>query len=64
MGKPTAEYYEAKANLCRDLAIKQMVEGESAEAGKNLLRMVNALNELNLINYKKGKENEQPTINL
>ena len=58
MGKPTAEYYEAKANLCRDLAIKQMVEGESAEAGKNLLRMVNALNELNLINYKKGKENE------
>ena len=58
MGKPTAEYYEAKANLCRDLAIKQMVEGESAEAGKNLLRMVNALNELNLINYKKGKDND------
>jgi len=58
MGKPTAEYYEAKANLCRDLAIKQMVEGESAEAGKNLLRMVNALNELNLINYKKGKEDD------
>jgi hypothetical protein len=59
MSKPTAEYYEAKANLCRDLAIKQMVEGESAEAGKNLLRMVNALNELNLINYKKGKEDGQ-----
>jgi hypothetical protein len=62
MSKPTAEYYEAKANLCRDLAIKQMVEGESAEAGKNLLRMVNALNELNLINYKKGKEDEADSI--
>jgi hypothetical protein len=64
MSKPTAEYYEAKANLCRDLAIKGMVEGDPKKAGDNLIRMVNALNELNLINYKKGKEDEQPTINL
>ncbi len=46
------EYYQAKADLCRDLAIKQMTEGDSKEAGANLIRMVNALNELNLINYK------------
>lgn len=52
------EYLQAKANLCRDLAIKQMVEGDSGEAGKNLMRMVNALNELNLINHREGKENE------
>lgn len=52
------EYYQAKADLCRDLAIKQMVEGESQEAGKNLLRMVNALNEISLINYKEEKANE------
>lgn len=52
------EYYQAKADLCRDLAIKQMVEGESQEAGKNLLRMVNALNEISLINYKEEKDNE------
>ena len=52
------EYYQAKADLCRDLAVKQMVEGDSKEAGKNLLRMVNALNELNLINYKKEKASE------
>jgi hypothetical protein len=52
------EYYQAKADLCRDLAIKQMVEGDSGEAGKNLIRMVNALNELNLINYKEEKGNE------
>ena len=51
------EYYEAKANLCRDLAIKQMVEGDSKEAGANLMRMVNALNELNLIKYKEEKGN-------
>jgi hypothetical protein len=25
------EYYQAKADLCRDLAIKQMVEGERAK---------------------------------
>ena len=51
------EYYQAKADLCRDLAIKQMVEGDSAEAGRNLMRMVNALNEINLINYKEERDN-------
>jgi hypothetical protein len=58
MTKPTKEYYEAKANLCRDLAIKQMVEGDSKQAGDNLMRMVRALTELELINYKEGKDNE------
>jgi hypothetical protein len=58
MSKPTKEYYQAKADLCRDLAIKQMVEGDAKEAGANLIRMVNALNELNLINYKEERANE------
>lgn len=58
MGKATEEYYQAKADLCRNLAIKQMVEGEHKEAGANLLRMVNALNEINLIRHKEGKDNE------
>jgi hypothetical protein len=52
------EYYQAKADLCRGLAIKQMVEGEAKEAGANLIRMVNALNQINLINYKEEKDNE------
>jgi hypothetical protein len=52
------EYYQAKADLCRDLAIKQMVEGDSKEAGANLMRMVRALTELELINYKEEKDNE------
>ena len=53
------EYYQAKADLCRDLAIKQMVEGDSKRAGENLIRMVNALNELNLINYKEKDKCEE-----
>lgn len=52
------EYYQAKADLCRDLFIKQATEGDSKEAGANLMRMVNALTELNLITYKEEKANE------
>jgi len=52
------EYYQAKADLCRDLAIKQMVEGEAKEAGANLIRMVNALNELEHLKLKEEKESE------
>jgi hypothetical protein len=51
------EYYQAKADLCKKLAIQQMTEGDSKEAGANLIRMVNALNEINLINYKEEKNN-------
>lgn len=53
------EYYQAKADLCRDLFIKQVGEGDSKEAGANLIRMVNALNQINLINYKEEKGNER-----
>ena len=52
------EYYQAKADLCRDLAIKQMVEGNAKEAGANLIRMVNSLNQIELIKYREKKENE------
>jgi len=53
------EYYQAKADLCQKLAIQQMTEGNAKEAGANLIRMVNALNEINLINYKEEKGNEK-----
>lgn len=60
MSKPTKEYYEAKAELCRNLAIKQLETG-SAEGAKNLLRMVNALTMANLI--EREEDNEQaPSI--
>jgi len=53
------EYYQAKADLCQKLVIQQMTEGNAKEAGANLIRMVNALNQLNLINYKEEKGNEK-----
>ena len=34
------EYYQAKADLCRDLAVKQMVEGDSKEASRTLFHYV------------------------
>lgn len=53
----TKDYYQAKAKLCRDLFIKQVTEGEAKEAGANLMRMVNALNQIELIKYKEGEAN-------
>ena len=52
------EYYEAKANLCRDLFIKQATEGDSKEAGANLMRMVNALTQIEMLKIKEEKANE------
>ena len=51
------EYYQAKADLCQKLAIQQMTEGNAKEAGDNLIRMVNALNQIQLINYQEEKKN-------
>ena len=55
MSKPTKEYYEAKADLCKNLAVDQMTNGNNGEAVKNLFRMVNSLNEINLIKHKEGE---------
>jgi hypothetical protein len=52
------EYYQAKADLCQKLAISAMTEGNAKEAGDNLIRMVNALNQIQLINYKEERDNE------
>ena len=51
------EYYQAKADLCRNLFIQNATENQTEEAGKNLLRMVNALTMVNLIEQKEGKDN-------
>jgi hypothetical protein len=55
MSDPTVEYWQAKADLCRQQAINQMVGGESELATKNLLRMVNALSMVGIINDSKKK---------
>jgi hypothetical protein len=58
MSKPTKEYYKAKAELCQKTAIKQILEGNSGEGAKNLIRMMNAMSEINAIDYKRERANE------
>ena len=41
--EPTKEYWQAKADLCKETALKQLEEADSREAMKNLERMVYAL---------------------
>jgi hypothetical protein len=52
------EYYQAKADLCRDLFIEQVTDNKVEEASKNLLRMVSALGQLEHLKQKEEKDNE------
>lgn len=57
MSEPTKEYWSAKADLCRDLAIKQIEDKDTEkEAGMNLMRMTYALSMVDT--FSKGEENE------
>ena len=56
MSAPNKEYLIAKATLCRDLAVKQMIAGEGEEASRNLMRMVKALGEVGIINEREAKK--------
>jgi hypothetical protein len=44
------EYWEKKADLCRKIGIEQLIEGDTKNGTRNLLRMVRAMEEINLIN--------------
>ena len=58
MSKPTVDYWRAKAELCRDLALIQIEDEETEkEAGMNLMRMVYALSMVDTFN--EGGEDEQ-----
>jgi hypothetical protein len=53
MSKPTVEYWQAKAELCRDLAVKQIIDRDEKtekEAATNLMRMVYALSMVDTFN--------------
>jgi hypothetical protein len=52
------EYYQAKADLCRDLFVKQVADNQIEEASKNILRMVSALGQLEHLKIKEEKGNE------
>jgi hypothetical protein len=53
MSEPTVDYWRAKAELCRDLALTQIIDGDEKmekEAGMNLMRMVHALSMVDAFN--------------
>jgi hypothetical protein len=58
MSAPNKKYLIAKATLCRDLAVTQILAGEGEQAAKNLMRMVKALGEVGIINEREGESNE------
>lgn len=50
------EYWQAKADLCRDLAMIQIQDEETEkEAGMNLMRMTYALSMINTYSEGKGE---------
>lgn len=57
MSKPTVDYWQAKAELCLDLAIMQMNDEDmEKEAGMNLMRMTYALSMVDA--YNEGGEDD------
>jgi hypothetical protein len=53
MSEPTVDYWRAKAQLCRDLALAQIIDGDEKmekEAGMNLMRMTYALSMVDTFN--------------
>ena len=58
MTEPTKEYWQAKADICKATALKQLEEADTAGAMKNLERMVYALSRVGITNEREGKDNE------
>ena len=55
MNEPTKEYWQAKADLCKATALKQLEDADSREAMKNLERMVYALSRVDGFNKGRGE---------
>ena len=58
MSEPTKEYWQAKADLCKATALKQLEDANSYEAMKNLERMVYALSRVGIENKREVEDNE------
>jgi hypothetical protein len=59
MSEPTVDYWRAKAQLCRDLALAQIIDGDEKmekEAGMNLMRMTYALSMVDAYNNEGGED--------
>jgi hypothetical protein len=58
MTEPTVDYWRAKAELCRNLALMQSQDEEmEKEAGMNLMRMVYALSMVDTFNEGGSDDN-------
>ena len=53
------EYWQRKADLCRQIGIEQLMEGDIKNGTRNLKRMVRAMEELNLINYMQERDEDK-----
>ena len=51
------EYWQYKAELCRKIGEKQLLEGDIKNGVRNLKRMVRAMEEINLL---EAQEDERP----
>lgn len=49
------EYWEKKAELCQKIGVEQLIEGDTKNGTRNLLRMVRAMEEINLIKAGEDK---------
>jgi hypothetical protein len=58
MTEPTKEYWQAKADLCKATALKQLEDANSYDAMKNLERMVYALSRVGIENKREGEGND------
>ncbi len=58
MSEPTKEYWQAKAQLCEKVALDQLMNLDTANAMKNLERMVYALSRVGITNEREGEGNE------
>jgi hypothetical protein len=56
MSEPTKEYWQAKADLCKATALKQLEDLNSYEAMKNLERMVYALSRVGIENKREAND--------
>ena len=50
------EYWQRKADLCRQIGIEQLMAGDIPNGTRNLKRMVRAMEELNLINANEEED--------
>ena len=57
MSKPTAEYYEAKVQLCEKLAIQQIFGGNTDMGMRNIMRAAEAQANKEMLVWKEGKNN-------